>query len=66
MMRIAMLTFVGGLHLLGNDAKETNGQLLDPGALLCKKVETAARTEKDPARGVLVCSGCAARCGAVL
>ena len=66
-MQIATRTFESRVHLLNNGAKEANGELLDPGLSLRKKVErTAARTEKNGARGVLVCSRCAARRGAVL
>ena len=65
-MRIATLTFVGRLNLPGNAVEEPTARLLDTGGLLCKKNETAARTEKCDARrvGVLKVRR-ASRCGAL-
>ena len=38
-MKIATRAFESRVHLLDNGAKETNGELLDPGPSLRKKVE---------------------------
>ena len=57
--------FVSRLHLLDMQSKPT-GTLFDGVLSYLKMLRTAARTEKKAARGVLVCSRCAARRGAVL
>ena len=66
LMQIATRTFESKAHLLDNGAKETNGELLDPGLSLRKKVEHSRAHGKNGARGVLVCLRCAARRSAVL
>ena len=64
--QIATRTFESRVHLLDNGAKQGNGHVFDEVLSYLKMLRTAARTEKNGARGVLVCSRCAARRGAVL
>jgi len=66
MMRTATLTFVSRLHLLNNGQRKTGTAGSDKVFSYLKMLRTAARTEENGARGVLVCSRCAARRGAVL
>ena len=66
LMQIATRAFESRVHLLDNGAKQTSGELLDPGLSLRKKVEHSRAQGKNGVRGVLVCSRCAARRGAVL
>ena len=66
LMRTATLTFVSRLHLLDNGAEQDATAGSDEVLSYLKMLRTAARTEKNGARGVLVCSRCAARRGAVL
>ena len=66
MMRTATLTFVSRLHLLINGARKAATANSNEVFSYLKMLRTAARTEKNGARGVLVCSRCAARRGAVL
>ena len=66
LMQIATRAFVNRLHLLnyGKSKSATAGSVKVLSYL--KMLRTAARTEKNGARGVLVCSSCAVRRGAVL
>ena len=67
LMQIATRAFESRVHLLDNGAKETNGELLDPGLSLRKKVEhSRAHGKKWSARrvGVLKVRR-ASRCGAL-
>jgi len=66
MMRTATLTFVSRLHLLSYGARKAATVNSNEVFSYLKMLRTAARTEKNGARGVLVCSRCAARRGAVL
>ena len=65
-MQIATLTFVSRLHLHNYGQSKTATAGSDQVLSYLKMLRTAARTEKNGARGVLVCSRCAARRGAVL
>ena len=66
LMQIATLTFVNRLHLLNNGESLTAIAGSDEVLSYLKMLRTAARTEKNGARGVLVFSRCAVRRGAVL
>ena len=68
LMQIATRTFKNRVHLLDNGAKETNGELLDPGLSLGKKVEhSRAHGKKWSARRVGVLKvRCASQCGALI
>ena len=57
--------FVSRLHLTMEQSKPT-GTLSDEVLSYLKMLRTAARMKKEAARGVLVCSRCAARRAAVL
>jgi hypothetical protein len=63
-MRIATLTFVS--HLQQSSKANRRAPLFGEVLSYLKMLRTAARKEKKAARGVLVCSRCAARRGAVL
>ena len=66
MMRTATLTCVSRLYLLNNGQCKTATAGSNHVLSYLKMLHTAARTEKNGARGVLVCSRCAARRGTVL
>ena len=66
MMRTATLTFVSRLHLLSYGQSKTATAGSDQVLSYLKMLRTAARTKKNGAHGVFVCSRCAARRGAVL
>ena len=66
LMRITTRTFASRLHLLNNGQWNTATVGSNYVLSYLKMLRTAARTEKNGARGVLVCSRCAARRGAVL
>jgi hypothetical protein len=66
LMRIATLTFVWRLHLSTIEQSKPTGTLSGDQLSYLKMLRTAARTNKNAARGVLVSSRCAAHRGAVL
>ena len=63
-MRIATLTSVS--HLQQSSKANQREPLFDEVLSYLKMLRTAVRTGKKATRGVLVCSRCAARRGAVL
>ena len=56
LMQIATRAFESRVHLLDNGAKETNGELLDPGLSLRKKVEHSRAHGKKMERAACWCA----------